>query len=92
MAEIWSKGYYEVPAERLTVGMVINDERFRHVMKVGHVTIGPKWVTARSFHPDANVYPKTAYRFARGDLATVERSSLPADYFGAPQREEEPRT
>lgn len=61
-----------IPAEALRPGMRLDDERFAHVMDVGHVTIGPRWVTARAFHPHAHVYPKTAYRIARGDTCRIE--------------------
>lgn len=51
-----------IPADYLRVGNVIDDETL--YMLVGHITKGPKWVTVRSFHPAANVYPNTPRRFA----------------------------
>lgn len=60
-----------IPAEKLALGMVVNDERYSCVIEVGHITVGPKWVTVRAFHPEANVWPKSAQRFQRGSTVTV---------------------
>lgn len=68
-----------VPVESLRPGMEIDDERFRYVMRVGHVVVGPKWVTARAWHPDARVCPNTPYRLRRGDTVRV---LIPADLRG----------
>lgn len=60
-----------VAAERVRVGDVLTDERWSTVLRVGHVTIGPKWVTFRAFHPEAHVYPNTPRRVRRGELVDV---------------------
>lgn len=60
-----------IPAENLEPGHVIDDERFRCVMLVRHVVIGPKWVRAWAFHPEANVRPNTPCRIRRGDIVTI---------------------
>lgn len=61
-----------VPAESLAPGMLVDDERLPAVLLVGHVRIGPKWVTAWAFHPEAHVSPNPGRRFARGSTVTVE--------------------
>jgi hypothetical protein len=60
-----------IPATDLQVGMLIDDERFRHVMKVGWLLHGRKFVTARAFHPEARVYPNTPFRFLLDDTVQV---------------------
>lgn len=66
-----SKTHEVIPAIELERGCIIDDERFPHVMVVGHLTIGRKWVTARSFHPESHVSPNPAYRIAIGDTVQV---------------------
>lgn len=69
----------DIAVEAVVVGMLINDERFPHVMKVGHIGTGPKWFSFRSFHPDANIHPNSPIRIRRGDTVTVD---LRAQYQG----------
>jgi hypothetical protein len=60
-----------IPASQLERGMILDDERFRFVMDIGHVRIGSKWVTAWSFHPDARVYPNTPYKLRVTELVRI---------------------
>lgn len=60
-----------IPAEHVTIGQIIDDERFAHQMRVGHIATGPKWVTFRSFHPKANIFPNVGYRVRRGETVRV---------------------
>jgi hypothetical protein len=52
-------------------GMMLDDDRFPHVMHIGHLRVGPKWVTAWSFHPDAGVYPNTPYKVRVNDSVRI---------------------
>lgn len=63
----------DIAAEELAAGMVVVDERLNFDLLVGHVVVGSKWVTARAFHPQANVYPNPPRRFRRGDTVRVRR-------------------
>lgn len=60
-----------IPATQLELGMILDDDRFAYAMEIGHLTVGPKWVTARAFHPLAPVAPNPAYRVAVGDTVSV---------------------
>lgn len=61
----------DIASEALTVGAIVDDERFPHVVQVGHVVIGTKWVTFRAFHPAARVFPNTPRRVRRGETVRV---------------------
>ena len=62
----------EVPARDLVVGLVVDDERFPHVVPVGYAKVGRKWVTFRAFHPDAPVYPNPPRRVPVNGTVRVE--------------------
>lgn len=73
-AAFYEAKYRDVPVEELAVGMTIDDEdRNVFLADIGHVAVGPNWVTARAWHPKARVYPNPPRRFRRGTTVRIDR-------------------